>query len=84
MGVQMVWHDARVVRSLSLASGSHMLPPSRRGIQVRLGQITRAVVFDGKSIEYRSKRAFASVVKGWKGGVSVKLSFAPHDPGYFR
>ncbi len=51
MGVQMVWHDARVVRSLSLASGSHMLPPSRRGIQVRLGQITRAVVFDGKSIE---------------------------------
>jgi alpha-glucosidase (family GH31 glycosyl hydrolase) len=51
MGVQMVWHDARGVRSLSLASGSHMLPPSRRGIEVRPGQITRAVVFEGKSLE---------------------------------
>ena len=51
MGIQMVWHDARRVLSLSLARGSRMLPPSPRNIEVKLGQITRAVVFDGKSIE---------------------------------
>ena len=51
MGIQMVWHDARRVLSLSLARVSRMLPPSPRNIEVKLGQITRAVVFDGKSIE---------------------------------
>jgi len=84
MGVQMVWHDARGVRSLSLASGWHMLPPSRRGIEVRLGQITRAVVFEGKSLEVSLSTGVRLSGQRFERRRSVKLSFAPHDPGYFR
>jgi alpha-glucosidase (family GH31 glycosyl hydrolase) len=51
MGIQMVWHDARSVLSLSLASGSRMLPPLRRSIEVKLGQVTRALVFNGHPVE---------------------------------
>jgi alpha-glucosidase (family GH31 glycosyl hydrolase) len=51
MGIQMVWHDGRRVLRLSLASGSRVLPPLRRGIEVKLGQVTRAAVFDGHPVE---------------------------------
>ena len=51
MGVQMTWHDARRVLKLSLASGSRILPPLRRNIEVKLGQNTRAAVFDGHPVE---------------------------------
>ncbi len=51
MGIQMVWHDARRVLRLSLASGSRMLPPLRRSIEVKLGQVTRVAVFDGHPAE---------------------------------
>ena len=51
MGVQMAWHDARRVLKLSLASGSRILPPLRRNIEVKLGQNTRATVFDGHPVE---------------------------------
>jgi alpha-glucosidase/alpha-D-xyloside xylohydrolase len=51
MGIQMVWHDARRTLSLSLASGSRMLPPLRRNIEVKLGQSTHAIVFDGRPVE---------------------------------
>ena len=51
MGVQMAWHDARRVLKLSLASGSRILPPLRRNIEVKLGQSTRAAVFDGHPVE---------------------------------
>jgi len=51
MGVQMAWHDARRVLKLSLASGSRILPPLRRNIEVKLGQNTRAAVFDGHPVE---------------------------------
>ena len=47
MGVQMLWHDARRELTLSLAGGSRMLPPSPRKFEVTLGQITRAIFFDG-------------------------------------
>ena len=51
MGVHMVWHDTRRVLKLSLASGSRILPPLRRNIEVKLGQSTRAAVFDGHPVE---------------------------------
>ena len=51
MGIQMAWHDARRVLKLSLASGSRILPPLRRNIEVKLGQSTRATVFDGHPVE---------------------------------
>ena len=51
MGVHMVWHDTRRVLKLSLASGSRILPPLRRNIEVKLGQNTRATVFDGHPVE---------------------------------
>jgi alpha-glucosidase (family GH31 glycosyl hydrolase) len=51
MGVQMAWNDARRILTLHLASGSRMLPPLRRKIDVRLDQTTRSVVFEGHPIE---------------------------------
>jgi alpha-glucosidase (family GH31 glycosyl hydrolase) len=51
MGIQIVWHDAGRVLSLSLAKGSRMLPPLRRNIEVKLGQSTRGIVFDGRPVE---------------------------------
>jgi len=50
MGVQMLWHDARRELTLSLAGGSRMLPPSPRKFEVTLGQITRAIFFDGHPV----------------------------------
>jgi len=51
MGTQMAWHDARRVLKLSLGNGSLVLPPLRRSMEVKLGQSTRAVVFDGHPVE---------------------------------
>jgi len=51
MGMQMAWQDARRVLKLSLANGSRILPPLRRSIEVKLGQSTRAAVFDGHPVE---------------------------------
>jgi alpha-glucosidase (family GH31 glycosyl hydrolase) len=46
MGIQMAWNDAQRYLALDLASGSRMLTPVRN-IEVRLGQETRSVKFDG-------------------------------------
>ena len=51
MGTQMMWHDARRVLSLSLASGSRILPPLRRNVEVKFGQSTHTIVFDGHPVE---------------------------------
>ena len=53
MGIQMTWNDAQRVLTLRLASGSRMLPPSRRDLEVNLGDATRHVVFDGHPLEVR-------------------------------
>jgi alpha-glucosidase/alpha-D-xyloside xylohydrolase len=47
MGVEMIWSDRRRMLRLALAKGSRILPPLRRDIEVRLGDATRRVVFDG-------------------------------------
>jgi len=51
MGIQMSWNDARRVLTLRLASGSRMLPPLRRKIEVKLDQTTRTAVFAGSPVE---------------------------------
>jgi alpha-glucosidase/alpha-D-xyloside xylohydrolase len=52
-GIQMVWNDSRRVLTLNLASGSRMLPPLRRNMEVKLGQATQCVVFNGQPVEIR-------------------------------
>jgi alpha-glucosidase (family GH31 glycosyl hydrolase) len=50
MGIQMNWNDAHKKLDLALASGSHMLSPEPRAIEVQLSGITKTVHFNGKPI----------------------------------
>src|SRR5579863_6524240 len=47
MGIALRWWDARRALTLRLASGSRMLPPLRRRIEVRLDAVVRNLDFDG-------------------------------------
>jgi alpha-glucosidase (family GH31 glycosyl hydrolase) len=51
MGIQMDWHDANRTLTLRLATGSRMLPPLRRKLEVKLKNETRSVVFDGSLLK---------------------------------
>jgi len=51
MGIEMRWNDARRVLKMELAGGSRMLGAGRREIEVKLGDVARKVVFEGKSVE---------------------------------
>ena len=51
MGIQMAWNDTARKLHLQLASGSRMLAPARREINVKLGDKTQSVTFEGKPIE---------------------------------
>jgi alpha-glucosidase (family GH31 glycosyl hydrolase) len=51
MGIQMDWHDANRALTLRLATGSRMLPPTRRKLDVKLEHQTRPVVFDGSPLK---------------------------------
>jgi alpha-glucosidase/alpha-D-xyloside xylohydrolase len=51
MGIEMKWYDARQTLSLHLASGSRMLPPLKRKIEVKLSESVRTIEFDGRSTE---------------------------------
>jgi len=53
MGVEMNWNDTRRALTLRLANGSRMLPPRRRSFEVKLGEVTRHVVFEGRPTEVR-------------------------------
>jgi alpha-glucosidase/alpha-D-xyloside xylohydrolase len=53
LGVQMEWNNARHVLKLRLANGSQMLPPLRRAFDVKLGESTRPVVFEGRPVEVK-------------------------------
>ena len=50
MGIAMTWHDASRKLDLALASGSRMLDPSRRTIEVELAGVKKAVNFAGRPI----------------------------------
>jgi alpha-glucosidase (family GH31 glycosyl hydrolase) len=51
MGVQMNWNDAARRLSLRLADGSRMLASKQKKFDVKLGDVTKQVVFEGKPIE---------------------------------
>lgn len=51
MGVQMEWKDSRRVLRLHLAPGSRMLAPERRNLEIKVDQMTKEIVFEGRLIE---------------------------------
>jgi alpha-glucosidase (family GH31 glycosyl hydrolase) len=53
MGIQMAWSDARRTLSMQAAPGSRMLGPAKRNMEVQLGDATKAVVFEGRSLSVR-------------------------------
>jgi alpha-glucosidase (family GH31 glycosyl hydrolase) len=53
MGIELAWSGARKTLSMRLASGSRMLAPAKRNIEVKLGGETKAVVFEGRPVAVR-------------------------------
>ena len=53
MGIDMSWNDRERTLNLRLATGSTMLPPTRRDIRFRLNSAERQAEFDGRSLEVR-------------------------------
>lgn len=53
MGTRLTWNDASRTLTLSLASGSRMLPPLSRKIAVNIFGAEKNVVFDGRQIEVK-------------------------------
>ena len=51
MGAELQWADSRRVLTLRLASGSRMLPPSPRRIEVKLDSAVQTLDFDGRPVE---------------------------------
>ncbi|MGB6623698.1 MAG: TIM-barrel domain-containing protein, partial [Candidatus Acidiferrales bacterium] len=51
MGIQMQWNDSKRLLRLHLAPGSRMLAPLRRNIEIKVGQETRQIVFEGHPVE---------------------------------
>jgi alpha-glucosidase (family GH31 glycosyl hydrolase) len=51
MGVQMNWNDAARKLSLRLADGSRMLAAKQKKFEVKLGEATKSVTFEGKPVE---------------------------------
>ena len=51
MGGELHWVDSRRVLTLRLASGSRMLPPSPRRIEVKLDSAVQTLDFDGRPLE---------------------------------
>jgi alpha-glucosidase (family GH31 glycosyl hydrolase) len=51
MGIHMEWNDSRRSLTLRLEPNSRMLPPLRRNIELKLGEMLRPVDFDGTRVE---------------------------------
>ena len=51
MGMEMAWNDSGRLLGLRLAPGSRMLPPLRRRIEIRAGEVVRQIVFEGHRME---------------------------------
>jgi len=49
-GIQMTWSDSDKKCELALASGSRVMPPEKRTIELQLGGITKTVNFVGKPV----------------------------------
>ena len=53
MGIQMDWRESRRILTLRLASGSRMLAPTPREIEVQLAETKRRITFEGKPTEVK-------------------------------
>jgi len=54
MGIQLDWSESRRTLAMRLAEGSRMLPPTSRGIEIKLATgPQRRVVFDGNPVEFK-------------------------------
>jgi alpha-glucosidase/alpha-D-xyloside xylohydrolase len=53
MGIRMSWNNARKALGLRLAAHSKMLPPGKRELRVKLGEVTKSATFDGHNLEVR-------------------------------
>ncbi len=53
MGIKIRWNDRKRRLTLNLAEGSHMLPPLRRKIEVRLAseKATREAIFEERPVQ---------------------------------
>ena len=51
MGLQIEWNDAQRALAMRLAPGSRMRPPLRRSIEVKFGNLSKNVEFDGRPLE---------------------------------
>lgn len=53
MGVRLKWSDAQRALAMRLAPGSHLRPPMRRSVEVKLGDAVKNVEFDGHPLDVR-------------------------------
>lgn len=53
MGLHLTWSDAQHRLAIRLAPGSRLLPPLRRPIEIKLGEASKNVEFDGRSLDVR-------------------------------
>ena len=51
MGIEMQWNDSRRVLTLRLATGSKMLSPLSRNIEVTMNETRRSLEFTGRPVE---------------------------------
>ena len=51
MGLELKWDDAQRALGMHLAAGSHMRPPLRRSIEVRMGNSVKNVEFTGSPLD---------------------------------
>jgi alpha-glucosidase (family GH31 glycosyl hydrolase) len=53
MGLDISWNDTDRALRLRLAPGSKLLPPMRRKIELKLGETSRTVEFEGRPLEVK-------------------------------
>lgn len=53
MGLPLKWNEARRALAIRLAPGSCMRSPRRRNLEVKVGDSSQSVEFDGKPLEVR-------------------------------
>lgn len=50
MGIQVTWNDSNRMLNLRLASGSRLMPPQKRTLELQMGETKKTVNFVGKPV----------------------------------
>ncbi len=53
MGISLHWNDSARTLKLSLASGSHLLPPRGRTVTVKMLETEKTITFDGNAVDVK-------------------------------